>query len=51
MNKLKIFSAIAILAVAITDKKAVLAQDAPFVLDPHLSEQKQDVVKPFSYFL
>lgn len=39
------------LAMAMMDAKAAQAQDAPFIYPPFLTEQEQDVVNPFSYFL
>lgn len=51
MNKLSNFAVIALLAVTLIPARMAQAEDAPFIFNPLLTEQAQDVVKPFSYFL
>lgn len=51
MNDLKIFSALAVLMMTLADASVAPAQAVPFVFNPLLSAQAQDVGQPFSYFL
>lgn len=51
MNKLPNFAVAALLAVTLIPARSVQAEEAPFVFNPLRTEQQQDVVKPFSYFL
>jgi hypothetical protein len=51
MKRLLKLSAVFFLVMTLLNPAVVRAQDAPFVFNPLLTDQQQDVVKPFSYYL
>ncbi len=51
MNILKLLLPIAVLVMNLAPTKVAQAENTPFVFNPLVSEQQQDVVRPFSYFL